>query len=525
MLARRSALVVLGNLVGAVLGWVILKFVTTYFGGGAFGSVGFALAIVGLFELFSDMGLTRAYVKRVSEGVSAADAYATFRQVKLALVALMAGLVGLSLFGWTVVLGRPILTTTVPVILVSLGYAVVRAWLPLRTGLFEAERQPAKIQAVSLAENIVRLPIIVVLSYLLAASTNEGPWTGAPPEVTRWVSSHAAELLAATYLVGSLASFIVAWWLSRAVRPGAPSPELRRRLWRFATPIFLAVIAGTLSGYLDRVAVGFYGDDLQVAYYCGAQRLTSVLQFIPIAVSLILFPTISERHGAGDAGGARALADVAERWSTFFVAPTIFFFLYLHRPIINVFMTVEFQPAAPVLVLLAAYALVLGLYYIHLSLLGGIDAPGVQARAALLALSVNLVLLYVLVPDRGFHFIVPVRYAVGAALSTLVAFTVALLYLLVQAWRVAGKRPSPHVPIQLAVALVLGYLMSLVASWWEPVRWWQLGIFAAGYFVVYAATLVAVRELPEAELRVFLNAVNPAQLLRHVREELRQRPR
>src|SRR5437867_1380277 len=131
MLARKSALIVLVNLLGGALGVVALKAVALYIPDApeTIGHVGLALAIVGPFELIGDLGFNRAYLKRVSEGKDPATAKATFRLVKAILVSAMIAAVSLALLVWALVLGHRIVDTSVASIYIALAYACIRAFI------------------------------------------------------------------------------------------------------------------------------------------------------------------------------------------------------------------------------------------------------------------------------------------------------------------------------------------------------------------------------------------------------------
>jgi len=525
MLARKSALIVFVNVLGGLLGIVALKFIALT-GTRAFGSVGFALAIVGPFELLGDLGFNRAYLKRVSEGKDPKVAKATFRLVKLVLVCAMICAVSIALYVWIAVLGHRLVDVSVTLIAIALAYSTVRALSTIPNLLFDARRETAKTQISMFAEHLVRVPTVVAASLLIYAGIEgKGPLVNAPPALLDYARSHASELLALTYVLGATATLIVAFALSRHYAASRPSAAFAREMWRFGRPLLLVGIVAAIASYMDRIVIGYYFEGgTEVGYYFATQRITTILQIVPLAASTLLLPTVSERHAALDSPAVLRFTDLAERYTTMFVAPALVCLALLAGPIVNVLLTAEYGPAAPVLVLLAAYTFVLGLYNLHVSLLAGMDRPGVQARSALIAFLLNALLVLYLVPDRGLHFIVPLRGAVGAALATLLAFTAALLYLVVQARRIAHKPPNRHVLLQLLVAGALALPAYGIERLLQPAHAWQLLLFSAVYFAAYVVALRLTRLLSAEEVAHFAHAVDPRKLLGYIRHELRSRP-
>lgn len=530
MLARKSALIVLVNVLGGVLGLVALKFIALT-GTEPIGRVGFALAIVGPFELIGDLGFNRAYLKRVSEGKDLATAKATFRRLKLILIAAMVLVVLTALFVWTELLGRPLVDVSAPLIGVALLYAALRALVTVPNLLFDARRETAKSQLAVFAEHVVRVPAVVLASLLFyAGAKGQGPLVAFPPAWTAYAAAHIDVLLGLTYALGAAATLGVGLWLGRHYPSGHPSRAFAADMWRFGRPLLLVSIVAALASYVDRQAIGFFGSPTtfdgatEVGYYFTAQRMTLILQTVPLAVSTLLLPTVSERHAALDRAEVLRVTTAAERYTTLFVAPAIVFFAVIPGPIINVFLSAAFRPAAPTLALLSIYALILGLFNLHVSLLAGMDQPRLQARSAFIAFVLNAALVLLLVPDHGWHLFVPIRGAVGAALATILAFSASLAYLMFHAWRLAGKRPSLHVLVQLGIAALLAIVLRASLRLHVPARAFELPLYAAAFFLAYVALLFATRQLTADELRTFWHAVDPRRFSKYVRDELRSRP-
>ena len=100
MIARKSALIILIQLLNGLIGFVGLKFIALYMQPWEYGVVGFAYGFVALFSIFGDLGFGAAHVKRISEGKDEGTCTATFAGIKLILTGILASAAILSIFIW-----------------------------------------------------------------------------------------------------------------------------------------------------------------------------------------------------------------------------------------------------------------------------------------------------------------------------------------------------------------------------------------------------------------------------------------
>ena len=68
MIARKTTLIFVQNIIGTLLGTVALFLVARNMGAAPMGIVGFGLAFVGLFSILADLGVDQTHIKRISEG-------------------------------------------------------------------------------------------------------------------------------------------------------------------------------------------------------------------------------------------------------------------------------------------------------------------------------------------------------------------------------------------------------------------------------------------------------------------------
>ena len=98
MIARQASLLFLSKIIIQILGFVSLFFVARWMGPNVLGEVGFAFGLVGLFFVFTDLGLSEAHRKRISEGKDPDICIGTYSVLKIILVFISVSAVLIYLF-------------------------------------------------------------------------------------------------------------------------------------------------------------------------------------------------------------------------------------------------------------------------------------------------------------------------------------------------------------------------------------------------------------------------------------------
>ena len=106
VIARKSALIILIQLLNGVLGYIGLKYIALFMEPWEYGVVGFAYSFVAIFSIFGNLGFGEAHVKRLSEGKNIGLCLGTFATAKLFLSCLLSSIVIGSITIWKFVFNR-----------------------------------------------------------------------------------------------------------------------------------------------------------------------------------------------------------------------------------------------------------------------------------------------------------------------------------------------------------------------------------------------------------------------------------
>ncbi|HDS45373.1 MAG TPA: flippase [Methanomicrobia archaeon] len=504
MIARKSTLIIITHLLNGLLGYIALKFIALYMEPWEYGVVGFAYGFVALFSFLSDLGFNAAHIKRVSEGRDLETCIATFAVTKLALAGLMASVVIGSLAVWKYVVGNsfetPYHESAVYILLASfLLLGVTRTMI----FTFNARQEIAKSQLPHFVATLARVVATIVVAYL------------------GW----GALALAYTYLFGELFQFSLALFFFRNYSFGRPSADYFRDYLRFARPMALASAAYIIMTSMDKVFIQFFWGATQVGEYFAVFNLSHFVLLFVYAVGTLLFPAISEYHAINNIEGVRKLFLQSERYLSMIVFPLVVLLAALAEPVIHILISDQYLPAVQVLRILPFFVVLETLSLPYVSNLQGMNEPQKVRNRVIIMLILNITLNLVLIPQE--LEIIGLQCAglgaLGAAIATVVAYFVGLIYIKQVALKLIGIKGSGRIMWHVIAAALMGAIVLYTNNIMAIGRWYELLGIVVGGLLLYFVLLVVFREFTREDLDFFLYTLNIRELFRYLNEELRGR--
>lgn len=532
MIARKSLLPMANVVIGALLGLVALRVVALTFGPGVYGEFEGALAILGILFLFADLGMADAHVKRVSEGMHAGDCFVTYSVFRLAAAALFV-LVSLSLlFLYTVVLGRTIVDVSTSAFMLVMVYYVIKSLQTVAQSTFDARLEIARSQLGSLVETVVRIGATILVAFVFSAVTADaGILAGRVDRenaVWRWVAENPAGAIAATWALGALvATTVLGLYLRRVAERGRFRWDVLRSYFAFGLPLFLPAAFGIIAMFIDRAVLTLFGTNVDTADFAGPRRIVGVVEGLGVALGVVLFPAISQAAAQNDKAAIARMMDRSSRYMSLLVMPIVAFLVFFPLPVIELILGRGFADRPNiglVMPILAATTYLLVLARPHLNLLLGHGHAGMAARAGIVAGILTLTLNLVLVPDdiKSLGIQLFGLKAVGSAIATLVATAAGLALLMHATWRTEGYVERAPLWKHVLAGLAMGgavWLAQLATG--IPVHGAvRIVAYAALGTLVYAAALIAMREVTRDDVAYAKDTLHPGHMLRYLRAEL-----
>ena len=529
MIARKSLFIVIAQFLTRFLGWIGLVILAKYWGNyapEALGVIGFAMAFVGLFSIIGDLGFYQAHIKRISEGKDLGRCIGTYAAIKIILTIIMIIVVLIAIYIQINVLGTGFTdATTLSVIFVFLLYYILLNIQYVSTYTFNGKSEIAKMQIAGLFENIVKVPLTLLVVLAGVSLINLNPpiqWPRFLQSLQQFLTQHTLGALAMTYVFGIAATVVVGFWLLRKYPLKKPNWEFFKSYFSFAFPVMFISIITVISVNIDKIMIGFFWTAKEVGYYFAAQQITGFVGVFSTALGVILFPTISNYHSQKNFENIKQTTYLAGRYVSMVITPVILVIIVFIGPVINILLSEAFLPAKYVLITILIYVFIAALMTPYTSLLSGMNKPGIGAIIGVVMCVINIVLNFLFIPQWGLLSPIGINGPEGAALATVLSALFGFFVLRYVAYKLAGiKFFKSHTPLHIIAGLIMASVLYYANSFIPLVRWYHLLGFAGVGLGIYLGVLFLMKEFKKQDLMFFLDMLHPKEMLSYIKSELK----
>ena len=169
MIARKSFLIVMFRYLSRFIGWIGLITIAKFWGNfapEALGTIAFAMSLIAMFDVLSDLGFSKAHIKRISEGKDLGTCIGTFAATRLLFSLIMVSVLFASIFILETFFNNEISdASTKSVIYIMAVYYVFLNLQKVALSTFQGTKEIAKRQIVMLFENIVKVPLMIIVVF------------------------------------------------------------------------------------------------------------------------------------------------------------------------------------------------------------------------------------------------------------------------------------------------------------------------------------------------------------------------
>jgi O-antigen/teichoic acid export membrane protein len=482
-IARNTGFSLAVRLSSAVFTAALTVFLVRYLGPDDYGVFALALSVGTIALLPSNLGVSQAAARYIAERrghperVAAVVSDALF----LKLVIATAFAVALAALAGPVAdaYGTPDLEWPVRIMALAI---FGQSTLLLYDSIFESLGRIAVYLRVALAESAIEASASVAI--VLAGGGAAGAVAGR----------------AAAYVFGAgLGLLLLARTVGRRLRPRMREGRgFRRRIVGYGGALLVIEGAFVLFAKIDVLLIGAILSVTSVGLFEAPMRLVSFLGIIGAAVSAGVAPRVSR----GDQRPDRGALEAAVRWLVLVQGLVVAPLLVWAGPIADTVLGPDYEESADVFRAIIPFAFLVGISPLLANTVNYLGEARKRVPIAIGALLINLVIDLALLSEIGI---------VAGAIGTNVAYT---LYVAAHVWilrRLLDLRLRPLVPTfaraALGVAAMSGVLLLFGTS--------DVGVPAliAGTVLgiaVYAAVLIALREISPAEARRGLSAIRAA---------------
>ena len=533
MIARKSLLVVIAQFLTRTLGYVGLLILAKLWGSfapTALGDIGFAMSFIGVFYIIADLGFGQAHVKKISEGNDLGTCISTYAMIKFILTTIMVILALFTIFFLDSILHLGFQDATKQsVVLVFLLYYALASIQQIASYTFNGKGEIAKMQITSVFENILKVPLSILVALAGVGLIGLAPaiaWPSVLEPLRQFFASHPIGSIAMAYVFGIAATVVVGFWLLRKNHWKRPSVELGKSYFAFALPIFLFSILSTVSANIDKLMIGYFWTDKQVGYYFSVQQILQIILIISVAFNTVLFPVYSEYHSKKDIAKINSTTKVVERYISMVVMPPIVVIIVFVNAVISIMLTSAFLPAASTFIILSIYAVLASFMAPYYSLLVGMNKPGTYAKIGLGISLINIALNLLFIPKWGLLTSLGINGPTGAAMALMLSNLVGFVWIRLAAKRLTGiQLLQIHTPRHIIAGAAMGLVLYAIAfrtGLFSDIHWYHLLMFAGIGLLIYLAVLYLLREFTKKDLEFFLELLHPKKMMQYIRSEVRE---
>ncbi len=272
------------------------------------------------------------------------------------------------------------------------------------------------------------------------------------------------------------------------------SKQLTLKLLKFALPIFLSGLGIFVLTYTDTIMIAIFRTMEEVGFYQAAQPAARALWYLPMALTAVLFPMISELWVKREQKILGQTLHFTIKFSIILIMLPALILIAFPEIFIRIFFGPLYLPGCVTLQILAGAMIITTLYSVFQYTMAGIGKPIVTTKVMAVIASLNVIANLILIPRYGIE---------GAATATLASQFVGLVLML----RYALRTIKFAMPTISTLKTVVGGLFSLLLifglkSVIELPSWLELFVVIIPSLFFYVAWVLLVRALTLNDLEL-----------------------
>ena len=505
MIAKKSPLLVFGQIINSLFGYIGLFFIIRFVGLQAWGFLSFSLAFIGVLSIVGDLGYGTAHLRFLSSGeYDEGQCNGTFLTVRAVQTFITVSIVLLSLLVWLDVLHRGFQSNVeIYTIILLLPYFFFNRLKDVPNIYFNSKMKSARMSIPQITEAIVRNSLLIILgtAYIL--------------KIPGYNTVSAAVIMAIIYSFSYFLYFIISFMFGRPWKFNRPSMKLFMAYTKIAYPLALASIIGSVSGNIDKVLIEFYWHAVATGAFASLQKITGPITTFSGTISVFFIPLLMR---SSDHEKFKGDVSSFERIISLFILPVVVIFIALRVYVANLW-SAALIPYADILIFLSISAYLVAINSAYSS---SLVARGLTRRIGeitVVALIINIVLDLVLIPPSVFGITFLSLGVLGGAVSTFMAMLFETVAYRLIVLRAESMKPNLTIFYQLLPAAAQ-FIFLYWVTYYIPV--YSIILFlpvAVVSIIIFLAFAILIRQITLRQVIEFIKALNPFSFRKAFRNE------
>ena len=472
--ARRGAVWALANQLTTAVGTAVLTlFLVRALSPHQYGTFALAVAVVGLLAIPSDLGISWSAARFIAHHHGDAAAVSSVIATALRLKLIVSGLVSIGFIALSGTVAQAYHHPAATWPLRGLGLGLF-GWsiFSLYVHAFNAQRRTDVNTRLIGLESAMEVGASV--AFVLAGAGASGAAFG-------WAAGYIFGAIVGTITVARMLGWSAVDFRHR-------SPDARRRILAYAGAIAIVDVSWTVFAQIDVLVIGAILTTSAVANFQAPMRLTTFLFYPTAAIATAVAPRLGRSLRPGEVfGSSLRLVILLQAMA---VAPLVVW----PSVIVNILLGSSYHQAPDVLRALAPYVFMVGPATLASNTLDYLGEARRRIPSVVAAVLTNVALDLYLIPRIG---------VVGGAIGTDAAYAVFLpphLGLCLKIQRLSVVPSLRSTARAGTAAIAMGAV--LLAFGTEDLPIWKVVMGAVCALTAYCVTLIAVREITYAEIRL-----------------------
>ncbi len=499
MTGRRALLLFMRTAAVGLMNMLTTAIVARLMGAEVLGTIGYLMSLLGTLTLLSDLGYSKAYVKRAAERDDTGDYTSTFLLIQGFLVAISTLTIVIvpAVGDWQ----NKVLSSTDRLIayyLIGLFHVAGMLFSAIQM-IFLARLEAARMTLTSLTGTF-----LATIAKITAACQG-------------WGLIGLSGAFALEKLGGLLVGLV---FMKRHHQVGCPKWSILKDFTAYVWPQMALIVSASFVGNLDRVLLGHLGGTVQVGYYVGMLGLLAIPRQLMSSAMRFFFPRVSRDAAHSDYSRMRQRLKGALKYLLLIIVPIAGLLIIVREPLVRIYLGPDFSPAASVAAVLALTVIPNTIILPYQQVIFAVEQHRHLLAMNLLGLAVLIVASSVLIPTLLFGVPVAGLGALGAAIAVLLKDTTQCLCVInFSVRRVGIGLWKGMLWFLLGGSLMVGVGLIPLLRLPNP------DLFSYALAIVlglssYLVLLYAVGQLRKTEMVLLWNVVHPLKLLGYIRSEL-----
>jgi len=234
--------------------------------------------------------------------------------------------------------------------------------------------------------------------------------------------------------------------------------ELRNKVIRYSLNVYWTIVLSMIVWQKSEIFfLKLFSSTEEIAFYSISFNMAIIIIGFATLFSTVIFPILSNFHGAGDRVGIQNVYNKSIKAIFIFYLPICIFFIATAKPLVLLMYSSKYYAVYPLLIILVVSAIFSAVGIIFAHLIFAVNRADIQAKYVTLQAILNILLDILLIPHYG---------ATGAALANssirIVSFPIWLWIIQKQLgfsfpFKEVFMSILPNIPLALILCLVGNY--------------------------------------------------------------------